>query len=607
MHVQLGRVTRITFDGARIANPDGWPSGGDFATAQHLAISVRVGPLLRHRQVVLPMIALDHPAINAEQLADGRSNWTFNLGGGGGGGTTEIGTVQIADGTVHFVDPRLRADFQLAVETKDQPGGASTLHATAQGTYAGQPIQGEFTGGALRSLRDRENPYPVDLHIANGPTRASIEGTVENPLSFKGAKLKLALEGPDMQSLYALTGIATPPTPPYKLAGNFDYQAGHFSFTDATGTLGRSDIHGDLSVVTTGEKPVLNATLASRQIDLQDLGGFIGGTPGTANEPGQTPQQRTQLAHAEAGSKLLPDTKVSLPKLNAVDVHLHYKADHIIGRKQPLDSMGATLDIDDGAVALHPLDFTIGGGRVTGQIALKQEQAGLHARADIEFQRIPVDKLLATAGVGRGAGTIAGRAVIEGTGSSLAAIVGHGNGEMRLYMGRGGDVSALLVDLSGLEFGNALLSAIGVPRRDTIECLIAIAKLRDGVLRPDPLLLDTSSALTTVTGEANLLTEKLAIELQTKAKHFTIGSLPAPIRVGGTLKSPSIAPDVGSVAPRAAAAVALGVVLTPLAALIPTIQLGTGETGACSGLARAKEAPQVPPREPARQERGRRR
>ena len=609
MHVQLGRVTRITFDDVHIANPDGWPKGGDFATAQHLTVAVNAGTLLRRRQVVIPLVALDHPTVDAEQLADGRDNWSFNLGGGGG--STKFGEVRIADGAAHFVDPRLHADLQLAVNTTNdsgsQPGSPAKLHATASGTYAGQPITGEFTGGALLSLRDAKDPYPVDLHLANGPTHVSLVGTVQDPLSFQGANLKLALEGPDMQSLYPLTGIATPPTPPYKIAGHLDYQAGRVRFTGFEGTLGRSDVRGDISVTTTTGKPVLEANLASRQVDLQDLGGFIGTTPGHANEPGQTPQQRAQVARAEASPKLIPNTPVSVPKLNALDVHLHYKADHILGRGQPLDDMGATLDIDNGAVKVQPLSFGIGGGRVTGQIALNEEKTGLHARADVEFQRIPVNKLLSAAGVGHGAGTISGRAVVEGTGTSLAAIVGHGSGEVKLYMVHSGDLSALLVDLSGLEFGNALLSALGVPRQAQIECLIADAKLRDGVLRPEPLVVDTSEAIVNVTGEANLLDEALALQIKTQAKHFSIGSLPAPIDIGGTFKHPSIRPDLAAVALRGGAAVALGIVGTPLAALIPTIQFGTSDKGVCSGLTRAEAPPHVPPHEPARRAPARRR
>lgn len=608
MHVQLGRVTRITFDGVQIANPADWPGGGDFATAQHLAVAVNAEALLRTRKIVIPAVALDHPNVDAEQQADGKANWDFNLGGSSGSSTPpKIGDLQITDGTVHFVDPKLKADFQLAVNTEEQQGADPKLHATAKGTYAGQPITGAFTGGALLSLRDTAHPYPVNLQLANGPTKVSLVGTVQDPLSFQGADLKLALQGPDMDLLSPLTGIPFPQTPPYKVAGNLDYEAGHVRFTHFKGTMGRTDLSGDLAVTTTAAKPVVDATLFSHQVDLQDLGGFIGSTPGRPGEAGETPKQRAEVARAEASPKLISDAPLSIPKLNAADIHLHYKADHVIGRSMPFDSMGAVLDIDNGVVKVHPLSFSIGGGKLTGEIALNEEKAGLHARADIDIDHVSVDKLLSAFGGGHGAGAISGKAVFEGTGRSLAGILGHGRGEAKFYMGRGGNLSALLVDLSGLEFGNALLSLLGLPQQTQIECLIGDVKLQDGVMRPEPLVLDTKEALIHLSGEANLLTEALALQIKTQAKHFSIGSLPAPIDIRGTFKHPSVAPDAGALAVRGGAAIALGIIATPLAALLPTIQFGTGETNTCSALNHVESAPHVPPREPARRRPARRR
>jgi hypothetical protein len=46
----------------------------------------------------------------------------------------------------------------------------------------------------------------------------------------------------------------------------------------------------------------------------------------------------------------------------------------------------------------------------------------------------------------------------------------------------GGDLSALLVDLSGLELGNAILSALGMPERTPVECMITDFALQKGLL-----------------------------------------------------------------------------------------------------------------------------
>ncbi len=604
LHVRLGWVPHIEADSVTIANPDDWPGGGNFATADKLSVDVDAMAYVRNRAIVIPGIALDHPQVDAQQLADGRANWTLGSGNSSDPSSPapKIGDLRISDGHVHVVSGKLQSDFNVEVATKDgtakdeagQPGAAaaSQIVASAKGTYAKQPITAQFTGGALLSLRDESQPYPLNLQVANGPTKISLVGTVKDPLAFAGADLKLDLSGPDMSLLLPLTGVAIPKTPPYRIAGALDYAKNLVKFTGIAGKVGSSDLEGDLQADTGPERPVLTATLQSKLVDLKDLGGFIGAEPGDADKGTKRPTQ----ASGQASGRVLPTDPINLPRLNAADVHLKYRAGHIQGRSQPLDNMRADLDIVNGAVSLAPLSFGIGRGQITSNIQLAEQKQGVRAKATIDFQRVDVDKLLAATGAARGAGAIGGRAVIDGSGRSMADILGHGNGELKLYMGSGGNLSALLVDLSGLQFGNAVLSALGVPDRAKVQCLITDFVLQQGVVDARTLLLDTDEARIGGKGDINLRDETLKLVLNTESKHFSIGSLPAPINITGTLGKPSVLPDVAVVGARAGAAVALGVLLTPLGALLPTIQLGTGEDGACAGLlGNAKAPPTVPP------------
>ncbi len=589
LHVRLGRVPHIEVDGVHIGNPADWPGGGDLAVIDKLGIDVDAMAYIRHRQLILPAIQVDHPVAELHQLADGKNNFTFPSGDPSAPPPpaeqeTKLGQLQINDGHVHTVLAKLGADFQVDIATKDDK-----VVADAKGTYAKQPITASFIGGALLSLRDAGQPYPVQAKLANGPTHLALNGTIENPLNFAGANLKLELAGPDMSLLLPLIGVAIPKTPVYDVAGQLDYEKGVVKFTKARGKFGSSDIGGDIEVDTKPEtRPVLTATLHSQRVDLKDLGGFIGAEPGDA-------AKGTKRA-APSNGRVLPNDPVNLPKLNAADIHLKYTAARIEGRAQPLDNMRADLDIVNGDVKLHPLAFGIGGGQITSTIDLAEKSKALHAQATVDFQRVSVDKLLAATGAARGAGSIGGRAVIDGTGRSLADILGHGNGELKLYMGSGGNVSALLVDLSGLQFGNAVLSALGIPNRAKIQCLITDFVLQQGQVTARTAVLDTDENRVGMTGGINLQSEGINMVLRTEAKHFSVGSLPAPVNITGTMGAPSVRPDVAVLAARAGAAVGLGILLTPLAALIPTVQLGTGEDGACAGmLQQARTPPRVGP------------
>jgi uncharacterized protein involved in outer membrane biogenesis len=525
--------------------------------------------------------------VDAAASPDGANNYTFAAAtpgpatGTGKSSTPEIDSLTIENGAAHVVVPRLKADFTLKLATRAAPNPQLDVDAT--GRYAGQPITGHLVSGTVLALQDAAHPFPVDLQLANGATRIRLVGTLDDPLHFAGANLKLTLAGTDMAELYPLTGIPIPKTPGYTLSGQLHYADRHIAFTGMQGVVGNSDVEGTLSVAPGSAREDVTAALQSRRVDLADLGGFIGSEPGSKGGANQTPQQRAAVARAEASPKLLPNTPINIPVLKGADIHLKYHAAHIQGRSIPFDTLSVVLDIVDGHVNLHPVSLGVGSGAISGDITLDPvSNTQFHTKAAIKFQNVDVGRLMAATHAFSGAGSLDGSASIVTSGNSLAAMLGHGNGSLDLYM-RGGSLSALLIDLSGLEFGKAVLSALGMPQQAAIACLIGEFTLKNGVLDTRRMLLDTSEAVIDGTGTIDLADERLRYLLRTRSKHFSIGSLPAPIGIGGTFKNPQVGPDLAKLGIRGGAAVGLGFLAGPLA-LLPTIQFGVGEQNRCAAL-----------------------
>jgi uncharacterized protein involved in outer membrane biogenesis len=583
LHVAPGRTTTITLEGLRIGNPPGFEAEPPFAEVPRLSLDLDAMAFLRNRSLVIPTVTLDRPAVALRSRADEQTNYAFDLGDTAAGPGPRIGALLLRDGRVHALLAGLQADFTVALSTEEPPGEPPRLLASAEGRYAGQPITAQLRGGAILNLRQPDQPWPIELTLANGPTRVALRGTLQDPLALRGADLRLDLAGPDMARLAPLTGVPIPPTPPFRVTGRLDYAEGAFRFEEVEGRLGRSDLNGSFAIIPGRERPVLNADLASRSVDLADLGGFVGATPGRADTPGATPEQRQAAARAEASPRLLPTTPISIPRLRFADVHARYRAAEIKGRGMPFDTLEARLDLEDGVIRLHPARFGIGQGALSGDFTLEpQEDGTLRAKGELELRRVDISRLMQAAGAG-GAGALGGVGQISSSGRSLSELLGRGDGSLTVVT-VGGNLSALLVDLSGLQFGNALLSALGIPARTGIECLIGDFALRRGTLTIRSLLLDTDSHVVTGGGEAALGREVLDFWLRTDSKRLTIGALPTPIAITGTFKAPSIRPAIGELAARAGAAAGLGVVFPPLA-LLPTIQLGVGENSRCEALA----------------------
>ena len=252
----------------------------------------------------------------------------------------------------------------------------------------------------------------------------------------------------------------------------------------------------------------------------------------------------------------------------------------------PFNSLSAEMELRDGAVSLHPLRLGVGRGGIEGTIRLTPRDGGaMTANADVQFRQLDLSQLMRVTGDYQGAGSINGRARIEGTGNSFAAILGNGNGGATLAMS-GGNLSALLVDLSGLRLGSAVLSALGVPGRTGVQCFVADLGLTRGVAQARTVLVDTESVLIGVEGQVNLAREALDLRIRSESKEFTIGALPTDIRVRGTFRNPDIGVDTEELLARGGAAGVLGLLVAPVAALLPTIQFGIGEDNRCENLVR---------------------
>jgi uncharacterized protein involved in outer membrane biogenesis len=586
LHVSLGRRTTATATGLVIDNPDGFPEDEPkLATVGRLAVTVDVVDYLFHHQLAVPNIELDQLVASLRELPSGANNYTLKSSGSSSGKPPKLGELVIHDGSASVILPAEKSDFNMVIETRDAPSNSKLftggqIVVDAHGTYASAPITARFIGGALLSFRSTATPYPVDLHIQNGTTKASLAGTIDDPQHFAGAHLKLSFSGQDMANLYQLTGVPIPSTPPFSLTGRLNYASGEFRFEDLIGRVGSSDLEGNISEAPGTPRRKIVANLESHQVDLTDLAGFLGATPGKTTTPGQDEATKAEVVKAVESPKLLPDTPIDLPKINIADVDLHYHGEHIINRDVPLDNLTVHLTIRAGHITVDPLNFAVGTGTIASNLDLDQQDGVLHTKANIDFRKLQLSRLMAATHTFVGDGTVGGNAYLTGTGNSMATILGHGNGHATLFMQHGAALSSLLVDLAGLQFGDAVLSALGIPVKTTIDCMVTNFALTDGLVNTKTFLLATKEANILGSGTINLDDEKLNLAMRTQATHFSIGSLSTPINIGGTLKNPSVLPAAGPLAARVAPSIALGILFPPLA-LIPTIRLGLGDKNAC--------------------------
>jgi len=181
------------------------------------------------------------------------------------------------------------------------------------------------------------------------------------------------------------------------------------------------------------------------------------------------------------------------------------------------------------------------------------------------------------------AGTLGGRAKLEMTGNSVSQMLGSANGKAAVIM-VGGTVSELALRLSNLDIANSLARLIGGHKQTPIRCMVSTLNAVNGDFQIEAMVLDTPKVNLQGTGDVNFSTEVLNVRLTAESKSFSLASLRGPINIAGTLKHPTVHPEMGNVITRVGLAAVVGSVTAGIGALIPLLEFAKKEQSHCTEL-----------------------
>lgn len=605
--------------------------------AAHVDAGLRFWRLMAG-DLVFPHLAVEDAAVKVERAADGSTNWDQDQEKKPLAADTklpEIHDLSLRNTELKYREASSKTDLTLALETRPaKDGGEPTLVVNGKGSYQGAPTTITMSGGSILTLRDT-TPYSVDLKMTSGATEITAKGTVTDPVNIAGLNVTLTVKGADASDLYRIAGVALPRTPPYRIASHVDRDGQKWLLKDLTWTMGKSDLAGELSWDLSGKKPVLGGKLRAETLDLDDMAGFIGAAPGEAKTPvelkeaaatreraiqgaiaeskGEAPvkpgdknadPKANATKAAEIGSQLvIPDSTFDFKKINSMNAAVTLTAAHVASAGFPLDNLSADIALTDGVVKLKPLAFgtesgTGADGRISIDLTLNASNPYVQKTDAVATVRnYPLQRLVGDAGANTSFGAIGGRIELHGEGDSLHRILATSNGTVGL-IAQGGQISELMVQLMGLRLPKALGLLLSGDKPVGIRCMAADFSIEHGLMEAKAFVVDTEPSIITGDGTVDLATEVMKIRLHPKPKSVGIGSLRVPFNLAGTFAEPAIGPDAGALALRGGAAAVLGILLTPLGALLGTIDTGGGKDADCNALVAAvqEDAKKVPPK-----------
>jgi len=147
-----------------------------------------------------------------------------------------------------------------------------------------------------------------------------------------------------------------------------------------------------------------------------------------------------------------------------------------------------------------------------------------------------------------------------------------------------GEFNELLVELAGLDFTEVIAELVGHTDPVPIRCGFADLKSRNGQVAVKSFVVDITGTRFTADGSINLDAESVNILIVPHPEDFSLFAAPTPLHITGTFNNLEFSLSAPELAEKTASAVVLGLVATPLAAIIPFIEAGTGKDSACTKI-----------------------
>ncbi|MGP1282023.1 MAG: AsmA family protein [Parasphingopyxis sp.] len=563
-----------------IANP-GWAESETLFKADRIASRVATLPLIFGSRRVR-WLELVNGDIALEWSPDGeRNSWTF---GESRGEPLELPMIRYAAirGTeLHYRDPAAALSADVAFETIRARDSEfeNAIRFSGDGRARGEAFTlagGFFSPNAM--IAGGRNQFR--LHAEGVNTVFDVSGVLPGLTEIEGADLEVRVRGGNMADLFDFAGIAVPETRAYRLRSQLTKAGNEWRFTDLTGQFGDSDLAGWMTVAMREPRMMITAELSSDTADIIDFGPFIGYSPERLDAEGGSGAIRT----VNGAPRVLPDAPLRTDALARFDAHVDYRVHTVRAESLPISNVSMTVDLDDRLLRLSPLEFDVAGGHLTSDIQIDARQDVVRTSYDVRLSPTPMGTLLAQFGAEQNGttGTIQGRVQLVGSGNTVHDSLSTASGRIAIIMPQGSLVAGN-TQLAELDIGTfvQLMFEDELDEPIEINCGLIGFTVRNGLAAADPILVDTRKNVIVGRGGFSFRTEALDLAVEADGKDFSLFSGQSPVGINGYFAAPGIDPISGELLARAGAAIGLGAIVSPLAAVIAFVDIGDAEPADC--------------------------
>jgi len=568
INLRLSLRPYLSVKGLHLANAR-WGGHENMIDVREMKVRIQLLPLL-HGQLIVDRLLLVHPDILLETNRQGVGNWQFGAPSpraGKASASSEASSMillpqfhhlLLRQARVTYRDDRSGKQWRLEIpylelgSKSDIPDAPVNIHARLR--YGDKTIS---FNGSMTSLSALMRNRPVTMHVkaALDGMRLELDGSIERPLDASGIKLNVSMRGEHVVRFARLFGGRLPHDAPFQLRALLQDVPDGISLKHLRAELGDSDAKGEMLLRLDNGRPVVTATLASRQIDAD---AWLAGKGRVANGA---------VVKKTGGQRLFPDTPLQLDILRRIRLRLSWRVGLINWPGIQLEQVNMQLGLKDGVLRVAPFATRIAGGSVQGNLMLDAHKPPLRLDIDIHGKGIVVSRLIQGEEAIMG-GPVDIRINVKGKGNSIAGIMGSLSGSLKSSIGKARVKTGALNLIGGdllVNIFDKINPFSSTPPYTRLACGVMNFRIRNGLMQSDDgIAFETARMNILSGGTINLRDEEISLSIGTQPREglgVSLSDMLNVVRIGGTLADPSLTVDVvksGMLAARVAGAVATG-------------------------------------------------
>lgn len=521
----IGFTPTIAIRGVTIPQP-GWAGKGDFLRLRDAQVTFPVWPLLtgtfKPRDIVVDGLQL---ALVRDRT--GRTNWSRPGAAERGGSSNDLKGLTVRDSVIRYRDDKRQRSATMAFVSD-----GTALRASGTGTIRGTAVRIALTGASV--AQPVAGPWPFTAAIEGTALRMRARGTMDRPLDTDAMTLDVDARAADLRLIDAVIEAGLFSTQPVAIRAHVRHDAPKWRVTDLRGTIGRSDLAGEVTVDKQDGRTRLDGNVTANRFDFDDLSSDAGLAKGEALE-------------RAIGPRLVPNTRIDLSRIDKTDGRIAVRVAHVFsdGGGTSVTGMAGVLTLDHQRLRVDPLTIRLVGGVARGVVTVDQRGGARWPTLALDL-RLTGTRVEAIAGTdGAFTGRIAAHARLTGRGETIRDAVGRANGRIGFTV-RDGALPARYAAALGFDAGRALLAGRDDVAR--LRCVILALPVTHGRGIAAPLLVDTSASQMRGTGGIRLPQESIDFRLTGAPKGRSLLRLPGSALMTGTLSDPvlTVPPEVKS-------------------------------------------------------------